>query len=1225
MSIFDTKSSGSIFSKSESGSMFSSDASSFGGNTNELDLDVAENLRFLAEQNGYKESRVTNALDTASRVLNWDIARIAGAAYGIASKDKTVTEGIKYGIEKNIGFSEVIREVVGTPETRLGKVVVGTAGFAADIFLSPLTYLSFGTAAGAKVGGKTLTKSATKLLNQASTEIYSKAATLSKAATGIKAAESAAGTLVTNAIKTGDDAIIKAAKESAKELRQTARFRYKDFIEEGVDPIRAERLAKAEASRDVNELSQRLLAGKFTVENADKFIKAGVNARTIESLAQIGPRLLDEGGIKMFGKTLVSSEALAKTPVGMAAKRLGETEIAQAVKNTLGRTFIYNFGKNAEVTDHLQRMTAAQKRAAYGLTETLDNVFNTLSEPQRVELFSAVEGWKKETLDKAIKITDDAVTDIKTLFPDIKVPDAKVARELLDGLDDEAVAEITAIRKNIDDILKPFFKEVTGGRIGRQKETIASLQAMLKKIRAERGSVPALGKIKSVGEVDLNPEVLQTLKARLFGYEEERLQDIIEKLSSRIEKAKTLPKGTKAAKLPKTTKASALEEVALSEKIIKQIQDDVTKKTELLTKVVTARRAAKAAMRAKKLDFDDKSIQQVSNFLFEGDASFMAKMAKTAGLSEIDTFKYYLPSKFDDIVKVKGFVNSSRISSVKLDSLKLYNGIQGEHMIKDSAKLAKMSAIETVTARIKNDYIKALFNKGGLGKPFTAYADETAAKAAGYELFERKLLDGEFKGWLPKGIVDDIKSVIEPTDNIMNDLGKVTGFDAATGLFKGYVTSLFPAFHFRNMTSNQFQGLIKYGMDWANPQTHREAVEILTGVNPSAVVKTAAGKTYTHKELLKMIKVNANFLDKGAFDNIEMMIDEMRPSARTLGGVMKQHNLNPLSRDFAPIQAGRVIGTGIENYSKVTAVIASIKNGKPIKEAIKEAEDALFNYQALTPFEKDFMRRVLPFYTWTRKNFELQLKTLATTPGRTAAQFKFLRGVNESLGEPMTGDEDEGLPPWLRDNFGIKTNSFNNGQSSMMTGVGHPLEEFFGRFSGEKGFLWNSIANTIVMANPLFKYPLEKVTGVDLFRGKPIAELTDASQLAGMIQAMGPDIGKQFADFVNYREIEVPQYINGIQVGTKTKYYADPNALHLFRNLPTARLAATTQYLTEQTPAKTTEQARLKLATGLQVTKIDKTTQEYFDELAQKEDMIQFLDQLDIIGVKDVIWLKENL
>ena len=373
-----------------------------------------------------------------------------------------------------------------------------------------------------------------------------------------------------------------------------------------------------------------------------------------------------------------------------------------------------------------------------------------------------------------------------------------------------------------------------------------------------------------------------------------------------------------------------------------------------------------------------------------------------------------------------------------------------------------------------------------------------------------------------------------------------------------------------------------------------------------------------------MIKSQSNFLDKGAFDNIEMMIDEMNPSARTLKDVVKRGDFNPLSRTFAPIQAGRVIGTSIENYSKVTAVITSLKNGKPIKEAIKEAEDALFNYQALTPFEKDFMRRVLPFYTWTRKNFELQLKTLATTPGRTAAQFKFLNGVNESLGEPMNGDEQAGIPPWLHDNFGIKTNSFNNGSSSIMTGIGHPLEEFFGRFSGEEGFLWNSMKNTLVMANPIIKVPLEVSTGVDIFRGKPIAELTDASQLASMIKVMGPTVGGQFSELINYQEVVVPQYINGVQVGEKVKYYADPNALHFFRNLPTARLASTVQYATEQTTAPTTAQGRLRVATGLNVTKIDYETQKYFDELKEKEDMVLFLDQLDILGTKEILYLKNK-
>ena len=47
----------------------------------------------------------------------------------------------------------------------------------------------------------------------------------------------------------------------------------------------------------------------------------------------------------------------------------------------------------------------------------------------------------------------------------------------------------------------------------------------------------------------------------------------------------------------------------------------------------------------------------------------------------------------------------------------------------------------------------------------------------------------------------------------------------------------------------------------------------------------------------------------------------------------------------------------------------------------------LFDYDNLSKFEKEFMRRGIPFYTWTRKNLALQLQTLSTKP---IAEFRWL-------------------------------------------------------------------------------------------------------------------------------------------------------------------------------------------------------------------------------------------
>ena len=50
--------------------------------------------------------------------------------------------------------------------------------------------------------------------------------------------------------------------------------------------------------------------------------------------------------------------------------------------------------------------------------------------------------------------------------------------------------------------------------------------------------------------------------------------------------------------------------------------------------------------------------------------------------------------------------------------------------------------------------------------------------------------------------------------------------------------------------------------------------------------------------------------------------------------------------------------------------------------AANKVKEALFDYSDLSLFERNIMKRVMPFYTWSRKNFPVQIKHLALNPQR---------------------------------------------------------------------------------------------------------------------------------------------------------------------------------------------------------------------------------------------------
>ena len=50
--------------------------------------------------------------------------------------------------------------------------------------------------------------------------------------------------------------------------------------------------------------------------------------------------------------------------------------------------------------------------------------------------------------------------------------------------------------------------------------------------------------------------------------------------------------------------------------------------------------------------------------------------------------------------------------------------------------------------------------------------------------------------------------------------------------------------------------------------------------------------------------------------------------------------------------------------------------------AAQEVKKSLFDYSDVSRFERDVLKRFMPFYTWTRKNIPAQLASLVKNPQR---------------------------------------------------------------------------------------------------------------------------------------------------------------------------------------------------------------------------------------------------
>jgi hypothetical protein len=77
-------------------------------------------------------------------------------------------------------------------------------------------------------------------------------------------------------------------------------------------------------------------------------------------------------------------------------------------------------------------------------------------------------------------------------------------------------------------------------------------------------------------------------------------------------------------------------------------------------------------------------------------------------------------------------------------------------------------------------------------------------------------------------------------------------------------------------------------------------------------------------------------------------------------------------------------GARREDLPRLVTAMEALRHGATYQEAAEAVAKLHFDYQHLTDFERQFMRRALPFYTWNARNIPLQAQKLITNPGKYA-------------------------------------------------------------------------------------------------------------------------------------------------------------------------------------------------------------------------------------------------
>jgi hypothetical protein len=257
-------------------------------------------------------------------------------------------------------------------------------------------------------------------------------------------------------------------------------------------------------------------------------------------------------------------------------------------------------------------------------------------------------------------------------------------------------------------------------------------------------------------------------------------------------------------------------------------------------------------------------------------------------------------------------------------------------------------------------------------------------------------------------------NILKNADNAYREVPELIKFyDRMLGTWKS-VTLLSPGFHGRNFMGNA-TNMYLAGMNTADIIRYQfRAVKDYRRYKKLARLRAEIGEA----ALEQADKVFLNNFDevarsgvltghKGARDleDVKSMIDR-------LGQGKELKNKNVLQK---VIEGNFNLAEEMDDIQRIALYNWSLKKTGNSASAFKQVREALFDYTLLTPFERDVMKRAIPFYTFMKNNMLFQAKNIVNNPNQYA---KLLRGYKHWT-EGMTDMDINELPEYMVQNMWI--------------------------------------------------------------------------------------------------------------------------------------------------------------------------------------------------------------
>lgn len=436
--------------------------------------------------------------------------------------------------------------------------------------------------------------------------------------------------------------------------------------------------------------------------------------------------------------------------------------------------------------------------------------------------------------------------------------------------------------------------------------------------------------------------------------------------------------------------------------------------------------------------------------------------------------------------------------------------------------------------------------------------------------------------------MDQLKDYGLPMD-VAKDLGRigkawstpeslqpvVQFWDNTVNWFKRNLTVPFPGFHIRNLMSGVFNMWRDGG--GAAGSLSGEAAESMFGLlRGREIPAEVAAKLYpglspqqASDELLKELVAGKISFTRGgqAADRVNIGVgrgvlaeelpapfaSQKRPLSEDVGGFLStfkpksgERAYNPFNTEtFAPTVAGEKAGNAVEDWIRGTHYISKRLAGEAPEQAVESVLKYQIDYGKATEFEKNVMKRIFPWYSFSRGNLPPLLEDLAKNPAKLAATTRLVTG---------TRPPGEFVPPYIAEGAAVPIPGAPEGEKRFLSSFGLPIEDEMVKTLGAAGQGdARRVAQQIFgMAVPWAKVPAEVATGTQMYSGRKLEDLKPYSTFT-----LGGVVPENWAR----------------------------KATQVVANTPASRVASTIDKATD--PRKGTLETLINLLTGGRVTDVD--------------------------------------